>query len=235
MDVTTHQHLTRQLDLIPLETLGMKVTIIGCGAIGSFLGLQLAKMGLTNINLFDFDEVSIENMSNQFFRFSDIGKNKAFALRDLIYDFTGCESIAAHDTAFTEENASAVDGIVVVAVDSMEARVQIYNWIMEQGFRCKYIIDPRMGAETYLQYTINPFDEKDQATYNKTLYSDGEAVQERCTAKSTVYTASLAAGLVTKTIKNIMLKQPYPRVTNWSILASKMPMVMHEGNAVSLS
>ena len=35
-----HDHLTRQLDIIPLETLGQQVTIIGCGAIGSFLGLQ---------------------------------------------------------------------------------------------------------------------------------------------------------------------------------------------------
>ncbi len=73
------------------------------------------------------------------------------------------------------------------------------------------------------------FDEKDQATYAKVLQSDSESVAERCTAKSTVYTASLAAGMVTKTIKNIMLKQAYPRVINWDISKSSNAMDMHQG------
>lgn len=233
MDVTTHQHLTRQLDLIPVGTLGMPVTIIGCGAIGSFLGLQLAKMGLENITVFDHDEVSIENMSNQFFRFKDIGRNKAGALYSMILDFTGVP-INYYRRKFGEQTTDAgkLHGIVVVAVDSMEARRMIYESIKATGFNVKYIIDPRMSAEFFTQFTINPFDPKDMETYEKALFSDADAVQERCTAKSTVYTASLAAGIVTKTIKNIMLKQAYPRVTHWNIASSNNPMVMFEGGVM---
>ena len=84
IDVDTHRHLTRQLDLIPLNVLNKPVTIIGCGAIGSFLGLQLAKMGMTNLTFFDHDTVSIENMSNQFYPRSAIGQNKASALYDML-------------------------------------------------------------------------------------------------------------------------------------------------------
>lgn len=222
-----HTHLTRQLDIIPVETLGQQVTIIGCGAIGSFLGLQLAKMGLTQITAYDHDVVSIENMSNQFFRFKDIDKNKAAALHDLIQDFTGVP--IKHNLKYIPDYAPRIAGIVVVAVDSMEARAMIYESIKAKGFSVKYIIDPRMSAEFYTQYTINPFDEKDQATYAKVLQPDSESVAERCTAKSTVYTASLAAGMVTKTIKNIMLKQAYPRVINWDISKSSNAMDMHQG------
>lgn len=222
-----HDHLVRQLDLIPITTLGQQVTIIGCGAIGSFLGLQLAKMGLTQITAYDHDVVSIENMSNQFFRFKDIDKNKAAALHDLIQDFTGVP--IKHNLKFEPDYAPRLSGIVVVAVDSMEARAMIYESIKAKGFAVKYIIDPRMSAEFYTQYTINPFDEKDQATYAKVLQPDSESVAERCTAKSTVYTASLAAGMVTKTIKNIMLKQAYPRVINWDISKSSNAMDMHQG------
>lgn len=228
IDVTTHQHLTRQLDLIPVSTLHMPVTIIGCGAIGSFLGLQLAKMGMTDIKLYDFDTVSVENMSNQFFRFKDIGTNKAAALSSLINDFTGVAPWYSMG-AFDKTSVPTTKGIVVVAVDSMAARRMIYEAIREEGFNVKYIIDPRMGSETYLQYTMNPFDSKDNESYLKTFYTDNEAVQERCTAKSTVYTASLAAGVVTKTIKNILLKQPYPRSVTWNIAASRNPLVMYPG------
>lgn len=226
---TNHDHLTRQLDLIPLETLGQQVTIIGCGAIGSFLGLQLAKMGLTRITLYDHDEVSIENMSNQFFPMSSIGGLKAQVLHDVINNFTGVRT-SFFNVAFEPHHAATLKGIVVVAVDSMAARQMIYDSIKAAGILVTYIIDPRMSAEFYTQYTINPFSEKDQATYAKVLQSDSESVAERCTAKSTVYTASLAAGMVTKTIKDIMLKADYPRTINWDISKSTNPMVMHAGN-----
>lgn len=232
MDVTTHQHLTRQLDLIPIETLSTPVTIIGCGAIGSFTALALAKMGLRNITVYDYDTVSVENMSNQFFRFADIGINKAEALHSLVFDFTKT-LITARPRAFMPEDAATLKGIVISAVDSMGARRMIYDAILDGGFNVNYIIDPRMGAESYSQYTIKPFNEEDQETYNKTLYSDDAAVQERCTAKSTVYTATLAAGLCTKTVKNIMLEQAYPRNTQWSIAGSHNPMIMFPSRGVT--
>ena len=104
--MTDNTHLTRQLSLIPTEVLDKRITIVGCGAIGSFLALSLAKMGATNLCLYDFDEVSIVNMSNQFFRYSDIGKNKALALRELIKDFTDVE-VDAVPEAFTSAQGMA--------------------------------------------------------------------------------------------------------------------------------
>lgn len=231
IDTESMRHLTRQLDLIPMDVLTKPVTIIGCGAIGSFLGLQLAKMGVTNLTLFDPDTVSIENMSNQFFTRPSVGSNKANALRDLILAFTG-DAVTAIPRKFGEQapDAQSCQGIVIVAVDSMEARRMVYESIKEKNFKVDYIIDPRMSAEFFTMYVINPHKTKDQETYEKTLFSDSEGVQERCTAKSTVYTASLGAGLVTKAVKNILLNQQYPRITNWDIAACK-PMHMW-GNEV---
>lgn len=226
------QHLTRQLDLIPVEKLGQEVTIIGAGAIGSFLGLALAKMGLSRITVFDHDEVSIENMSNQFFPFRDIGNNKAFALKGLIQDFTETV-VTAYPLKFEPKHAMQLKGIVVVAVDSMEARRMIYESIKATGFQVELIIDPRMSAEFYQQYSVKPFDEKDRAMYEKVLQPDSESVQERCTAKSTVYTATLAAGIVTKTVKHWMLEQPYPRTISWNIAAVSDAMSAYPGNATA--
>lgn len=212
-----HEHLTRQLDLIPVERLTQPITIIGAGAIGSFVALQLAKAGFTHLIVWDHDVVSIENMNCQFYRFKDIGKLKVNALAELIKDFTN-EDITAMPVKW-EANPS-LQGIVVVAVDSMEVRTEIFNTIKTMCFQVTHLIDPRMGAEAALMYTMSPWTEEE--AYRKTLYSDANAVQERCTAKSTIYTASLLSGMVTKAVKNLACKESYPRVIHWQISDNQM-------------
>ena len=221
-------HLTRQLDLIPLEELDKtEVNVIGCGAIGSYLALSLVKMGIEKVKLWDMDDVSVENMSNQFFRFKDIGKNKAEALADLIKEFTGV-GVSAYPLEYLPLMTRQLKGIVVVAVDSMRARTMIYESLVSSIHGVRVLIDPRMSAEFYMQYTV---DLESHEWYKKSLYSDESAVAERCTAKSTIYTATLAAGMVTKTIKNIMLKQPHPKSVQWDIAKSNNDsMSMHQGN-----
>jgi len=210
----THEHLTRQVDLIPVSKLGLPIKIIGAGAIGSFAALQLAKMGFTDLEVWDFDSVSIENMSCQFYRFKDIGKPKVQALAELIKDFTGVD-IVVHNEKFTAQLEH--QGVVLMAVDSMKARSDIWADISRKSFMVKAVIDPRMGAEDALMYVMSPWADKDKEDYKNTLYTDKEAVQERCTAKATIYTANLLSALVSKAIKNIALGQKYPRVSTWSI------------------
>jgi len=212
-DMQAIAHLSRQLDIIPVETLGETITIVGAGAIGSWVALSLAKMGLGNIHVIDFDDVSVENMNCQFYRFSDIGKSKPEALRDLVRDFTGSE-ISVETLRY--EGKEQFPGIVISAVDSMTARKII--WDGHKGsYKTKFLIDPRMGAEQALLYVMNPSNKTDIATYEKTLYTDDDAVEERCTAKSTIYTANLLSGLVAKAVKDIITGGNYPRITQWSI------------------
>lgn len=230
-------HLTRQLSIIDTERLEkQKIYIVGCGAIGSFVALELAKMGITQIEVWDNDTVSIENMSNQFFRFSDIDKNKAKALHDLVFDFTGVK-IKYHETKFEQGTACHVvfnneDAIMISAVDSMAIRALIYNDIKSNELEqhVKYIIDPRMSAEAYLQFVADMTVAKSMDNYAKTLYSDENAVAERCTAKSTIYTATLAAGMVVKTVKNLVMREAFAKTIQWDIKASRqdtMQMFTH--------
>lgn len=208
-------HLTRQLDIIPMEDLNKEVHIIGAGAIGSFTTLMLAKMGITNITVYDYDTVSIENMSCQFYRFSDIGKPKVEALRSLVMDFTGV-AITAVNGPWTPEHINPLKGIVIAAADSMEARRDIFEHC-RKDYRVDWFIDSRLGAESALLYIMNAQRPEDQKAYNATLYMDANAVQERCTAKATIYCTNLLAGQVVKGVKNLITRQPYPRITMWNV------------------
>ena len=66
--------------IINIDELKKKtVTIVGLGSLGSFMALLLAKNGV-NLNLIDFDRVSIENLSSQIYSRKDIGKYKTKTL-----------------------------------------------------------------------------------------------------------------------------------------------------------
>lgn len=205
-------HLTRQMDIIPVTTLGQAITVIGAGAIGSFTVLSLVKMGFENVTVYDFDDVSVENMNCQWYRLQDIGKKKAEALRDLIREFTGVD-INAVSERFQEQ---PLRGIVITAVDSMAARRHIWERIKATP-SAKILIDPRMAAEYALAYVMNPADHKDVLSYEKVLYTDDEAVQERCTAKATMYTSTMIAGYVAKAVKDVVTGGKYARVSHWDI------------------
>ena len=209
----SREHLTRQLDILPPEKTAIPISIVGAGAIGSFTTLALAKMGFYDITVYDFDDIEVENMNSQFYRFKDIGSKKVLALKNLVSDFTGVE-IEAIPEAYT---GSQLNGIVIAAVDSMKVRKLIWDSHKEKAIQVKSFIDPRMGAETAMLYTMDPMNPEDIATYEKSLYSDDDAEHERCTAKATMYTACMLAGLVAKSVKDIVTNGPYPRVAMWSI------------------
>lgn len=204
------KNIIRQSEIIPTDVLSEKITIIGAGAIGSFVALQLAKMGIADLTVYDADHVSDENMSNQFYRFKDIGKPKVEALKEIIKDFT--------DTDIEIVNARYVEGelsgIVISAVDSMEVRKLISE---NCNFKTKLLIDPRMGAESAMLFGARPTIDKEMDTYKKSLYSDADAVQERCTAKATIYTVNLLSGLVVKLVKDYLVEQKFFKRTTWDV------------------
>ena len=205
------ESLTRQLDLLPIDSLNKSITIIGAGAIGGWTTLSLAKMGFTNITVMDFDTVDIVNLNSQLYRFKDIGKSKVEALKDIVKDFTNVDIEVVNDK-YT--GATIMTDIIISAVDSMEVRKTI--WDANKGMSAM-VIDPRMGSETALLYVMGLNDSKDIESYEKTLYSNENAVSEPCTRKSTQYCALALSGLVCCQVKSIVTNNPYTRITQWNL------------------
>jgi len=208
----TGEHLTRQSDLIPTRVLTERINIIGAGAIGSFTALSLTKMGYTNIKIWDFDTIDTVNMNSQFYRFKDIGKKKVEALRDLIKDFTNVE-IEICDERWKGEK---LDGIVLCCADSMAVRKAMFA-IHKNSPSTKLYIDSRMGAELALLYSVIPNNPKSLESYEKTLYSDEEAVQQPCTAKSTVYCSLSLSSMICALIKEFTVNKKTVESSMYSI------------------
>ena len=70
----------RQKDIVPVERLAnCKATVIGIGAIGRQIALQLTAMGIPWLQLVDFDNVDASNLASQGYLEADFEKPKVEA------------------------------------------------------------------------------------------------------------------------------------------------------------
>jgi hypothetical protein len=207
----THEHLTRQLDVLPVAVLDVPITVIGAGAIGSCAVLNLAKMGFGDITVYDFDEVDTVNLNCQWYRRSDIGRPKVEALAEIVEDFTGVKITALNEKYERQKHG----GIMISSVDNMLTRLKAFK--ANQDGECQWFIDPRMSVEYAVMYVMKPSDEKDVESYIKTHFTDENGIQEACTAKATMYTSQLIGGLVAKAVKDLVTGNKYPRSSLWDI------------------
>lgn len=205
--------LIRQFDLIPADALNKRVLVVGAGAVGSFTVLTLAKMGISNITVVDFDTIDVANMNCQFYRTEDINKPKVVALHSLVKAFTDV-AIKFLPIKIDEKTQLGEFDIVISAVDSMSVRKLLWEKYKGKGV---FFLDARMGGESILMYSIKSSDAKDITDYETTLYSDDDAVAERCTAKATMYTVNLIAGLMGKAVKDFITNNSYTRIVMWNV------------------
>ena len=195
----------RQSSLINISELrNNKIGIIGCGAIGSFTGITIAKMGLTKFLLVDFDKVEKHNLPNQFFTEQNIGELKTRALMNHMVSFNSDVEIHAIGKEFTPNQIKDCQ-IVISAVDNMEVRKSIFN-ACKKNKATQLFIDTRMGGLQGQIYTIDMTKNKEKKYYETTLFDNKEAVQLRCTERSIIFTvlgiSSMVSNQLFKAFRN---------------------------------
>lgn len=202
----------RQEDLLPDSMRGIGINIIGVGAVGSFTALALAKMGFSNIKVFDHDKVEEHNISNQFYKLADIGKLKVEALAGMIKEFEDINIQTVPEKYTGDPRKSLLPGIVISAVDSIAARQEIYKHIKNKPQLSMYI-DLRMSLEFGEIHVMNPNEPKDFEYYESTIKDPKDVIHDRCTAKAVMHNvlslASFAGSIVTRFVRkeNVMIKK----------------------------
>lgn len=179
--------IIRHMELFDPHNFNDPVTVIGCGATGSWLALALAKLGLTNITVYDFDVIESHNIPNQAYSISQIGQPKVNVLYDIIYNTTGTK-INIKNERYTNQRLT---GIVFLMVDSMAERKRIWETSIKLKSQIKLMIEPRMGLDMGRIYNVNPLDMEQIKRYEETLYSDDVAEVSACGASMTVITTAL--------------------------------------------
>ncbi len=197
---------SRQSSIIKPEIMAsLRFLIIGTGAIGRQVGVQLAAAGAEHFTLFDHDKVEECNIANQGWTEAEIGLDKVEALAETMQAINSRAVIMPIPCKFNKETY-AVEGkqydlsadIVVCAVDSIKARAEIFEIVKN---KCKLFVDGRMSAETCRIIAISG-DNKDY--YAETLFEQADAYAGVCTARSTIYCSNIAGGLMVAMITRWM-------------------------------
>lgn len=111
-----------------------KVALIGIGAIGSMLGMNLLQSGIDQLHVVDNDYVDLENTSRSVYCEGDVGKKKieAFKYRAGVKDADFDQRVVTYE-AIDDLNNEDVD-IVVVCIGDMYREYLISRGMRKTGF-----------------------------------------------------------------------------------------------------
>ncbi|HEV2968435.1 MAG TPA: ThiF family adenylyltransferase [Pirellulales bacterium] len=180
----------RQKDLVPPERLAtVRATVIGVGAIGRQVALQLAAIGAPRLQLVDFDAVDQTNVTTQGYLAADIGQAKVLATAEAIRSLDPAIQVEAILDRYRPY--PDIGEAQFCCVDSISARDAIWR---SAGRGCRFWCDGRMLGE--IIRVLVAADPRGRAHYPTTLFAQAEAEPGRCTARSTIYAAAIAAGLM---------------------------------------
>jgi len=200
--ISTDNRYGRQADLVPREQLqSLTATVIGVGAIGRQVALQLAAMGANKIQLVDFDAVEPTNITTQGYWACDLGQLKVAATRVTVLGID--PTIEVDVIADRYRSALEIGEAMFCCVDSISARAAIWR---SAASRCQFWADGRMSGEVIRILTAA--DAAGRQHYPTTLFAQEEAHTGRCTAQSTIYTANIAAGLMLHQFTRWLRKLP---------------------------
>lgn len=170
-----------------------RVDVVGAGATGSKIVLDLAKLGVENIHVWDFDQVEEHNIANQAFGLDDIGALKVEALAKLVKATTGT---VIHTHAERVDGSQNLGEIVFLLTDTMSSRKEIWDKSLKFKLKTNLLIETRMGADSGRVYTVNPNKPGHIKEWEATLYPDDETEVSACGASVSVGpTAEVIAGL----------------------------------------
>ncbi|MEI8373294.1 MAG: ThiF family adenylyltransferase [Planctomycetota bacterium] len=216
MSSSKEDRFVRQQDIIPKDRLAaMQVTVIGVGAIGRQAALQLAAIGVPRIQLVDFDVVDLSNITTQGYLAADVGQAKVEATKFAIGLLDPAIQVECVQDRY--RSRVAIGEAVICAVDSIDARAAI--WRSAQA-KCRFWCDGRMLGEVIRVLAVA--DEQGRDYYPTTLFAQSEAQSGSCTARSTIYAASIAAGMMVHQFTRWLRGMPVDRDTVLNLLAGEL-------------
>jgi molybdopterin/thiamine biosynthesis adenylyltransferase len=195
----------RQLDIVSPTQLATPIHIIGVGGLGSAIALLLAKMGASQLILWDPDTVETHNLPNQWYMLSDVGRPKVEAMADVLANFTGNRP-EVHAELFEDQ---AISGIVISGVDSMLVRAALWKR-MKYNMAAPRYIDCRMGGQFGHVYVVNPCLRDNIVGYEQSLYTDDQATDDPCTARAVMYNTLAIATVVGRVVTTIVRNEEMP-------------------------
>lgn len=199
---------SKLLEFFDASQYDMPFNVIGCGAIGSHVCEELARLGIEDIHLYDFDTVDPHNITNQMFTEADVDKPKIDVCKAMIESINTTACITRYPAGI--EEPYICNGIIILCVDNIDLRRKIVEANRYNPY-CKAILDFRMRLTDAQHYFADTSDEFQIDTLLATMdFSHDEAKEATPTSAcgvelSVVYTVKAITALGTANLVKWLL------------------------------
>lgn len=110
-----------------------KVSILGCGGLGSNIAMALARCGLGEIHIYDYDKVELSNLNRQNYDQKDLGKSKVSQTKKKIEDTIPYTKVFANNLFIIKENLDEISkktDIFIEAFDKKEMKSLVFEYFL---------------------------------------------------------------------------------------------------------
>jgi sulfur carrier protein ThiS adenylyltransferase len=206
----------RQREIVPPERLAAcRATVVGVGAIGRQVALQLAAMGVPWLQLTDPDIVEPVNLACQGYLEDDLERTKVSATADLCQQIN--RGLEVHELSERFRRTQDVGNAVFCCVDAIDTRRLIWQAVQD---RVEFWADGRMSAEVLRVLTA--CDAVSRRHYPTTLFAADQAYAGACTARSTIFCANIAAGFMVAQFAKFLRRLPVDADLQLNLLAGEL-------------
>lgn len=129
---------SRSQGLLEVDILAQKhVGIVGLGSFGSQIALELAKAGVGEFSLFDFDRLELHNLARHFCTLKDLGRLKTEAISEAILGKNPYALVHKYPLDITKDPKTLETvlkklHLLIVATDNNASRFMISSLLYEQ-------------------------------------------------------------------------------------------------------
>lgn len=184
--------------------------MLGVGAIGRSITLQLAQLGIEKFHLIDPDKVAPENLGTQGYHERDVERHKTSATLDEVerinhntidynshqverLDASNARSILSNSCLTSRPNPS----ILILTPDNMQARRDALEAVSCMPFaeQPHLIVDIRMLGEVFQVRLLRPQNQSVDKYLEDHVFDDTNSISASCTTRMTGYAATCAASV----------------------------------------
>ena len=110
-----------------------RVAVCGLGGLGSNIAFALARAGVGELVLIDFDRVDVSNLNRQQYKACQVGMDKPSALAENLLEIAPYISLETHFERVTADNAAGLlrgAGVVCEAFDAPEEKSMLADAVL---------------------------------------------------------------------------------------------------------
>lgn len=138
-----------------------KVSILGCGGLGSNVAIILARSGIGEINLYDFDRIEYSNLNRQNYRLSEVGEKKTLATKKRIEQTLAYVKVNAKNLYITKDNIKEIiddADFFIEAFDNRDSKAMVFDYFTTRKDKYLFCASGMAGLGDIRDVRIKKFD-----------------------------------------------------------------------------